>query len=1236
MTEVFYDQLLLDLKRDDQGSCTVTIRVESGRSQGAQADLDARVSLDPDALRVCDTAERYAQTLTEQLFAAAEVRECFVEAEKTAQTRGDFLRVVVRIHPSADDLHGLRWELLRHPVTEKPLATNERVLLSRFLFSDNERPVELRSRPQLRALVAIAAPVGERAERTKLASVDFEAERARAEAGLEGMAIEVLGGPKNPCTRARLLDALRGEVDVLYLVCHGRFSRRNEGEWRLILQNEAGDVDYVGDLLDQLGNLQSLPQLAILLSCESAGDGGYEPKPSIQQTLAGGLAKAGVAAVVAMQGRISMTTAERMMPVLLRQLQADGRVDRALAAARALVWDRHDAWMPALYSRMKSGQVFAPEPSARPLAERLDEAFAADPLPSSEVEPDRDLFQRDAQLAALHEALRESQDHGPRACVIRGDMGTGKTELARSFISQALRADPELIAVVADDASFLQRKSTYLAIREALKLLFGGIEAGRLLSESDAESVQRCRALTTELAEPLVEEVPTLLSSMLSTTAPLRRALAEDGAQEGIGLEATVISQDDLREQFCKLLLSLQAARPLLLVFENMQWVDDVSIGLLQDFLSRKASARVLFVFTYRPADLVMEGKQQHAFSRLQRRLERDKMMLPALDLDAIEAQDRRRFVDAFIDAEYTPNALDEDFRASLFEHTQGNPLFVRELICALEERSAMFEDAARGWTVDADFRWDEFPRSLESTVEERLSQLDDEHREILDVASVDGLTFRVKSLVEVLGQSERQLERQLNRYLEERHRLVEDGGVQRLGKQRTTLFRFSHPLVRQYIYDGLSRSERRRYHRYVAEQIEALYEGRLDEVAMLLAHHYEQTGDNLDAAKYLQVEARHAARVGANGTAIEHLQHGLELCAGADPEEGEQTRMQLELDLQNDLGAAFKVEQGWLADDTVQAYQRARELAEHLLDDAELARTLFGLWAPRICRGELPEATALATQCLAIGQQRGDTGIILQAQAALGNTLFWSSRWEDAVAACSEVLELFDPAVHSEHIAEYGQDPRVLAYMFLTLSLSILGRVDEALDQREKMLELVRELEHPFTLAMGLNTAVWVAWQHRDGPGCQHWGTELVQLYAQRHLAPMYLSLGQMYAAAGDAMVGRSVGRLAIIEKAWEQQVESVPVVQSIYRLIEAEIRSNTGDIDGALEAIEEGKRGDERQGQECYLAELLRMQAQCLAERDPPQSLELLEQSIAVAQRQGARLFEQRARAQLERIQG
>jgi hypothetical protein len=301
-------------------------------------------------LALSQDPEGYGQALGRMLFADSALAAAVGEARAAAESQGLPLRLRLAIAPDAPELHALRWETLRLAGDGLPLALSEQVILTRALASADWRPVTLRAKGSLRALVVVAAPADQ--ERFNLAPIDAAAEQERARLGLGSLPTETLAG-SGQATLANLAAKLRDGYDILYLVAHGTFAR--DEPW-LFLEDAQGAVARVSgaDLVARLADLPARPRLVLLASCESAGDGSRAALAALGPSLAA----AGIPAVIAMQGPLSIQTNTAFAPTFFRELQRDGRIDRALAAARQAVADRPDWWAPALFTRLRSGRIW--------------------------------------------------------------------------------------------------------------------------------------------------------------------------------------------------------------------------------------------------------------------------------------------------------------------------------------------------------------------------------------------------------------------------------------------------------------------------------------------------------------------------------------------------------------------------------------------------------------------------------------------------------------------------------------------------------------------------------------------------------------------------------------------------------------------------------------------------------------------------------------------------------------
>jgi hypothetical protein len=356
-----YADLEISLHRHDAEAHTVDFRYSQPDSEAdvrlSQGGEPALAHFDLKALRSQGAdPTAYGQALTDSLFAEPAVKTAFAQARTSAQTLDVPLRLRLLIGPSAPELHNLRWELLLDPQDKIPLSTSENILFSRYLSSLDWRPVRLSPKGALHALAVVANPSN--LAEYKLAPVDVEGEITRARQGLGGIPITTLPDGAARATLNNLLTRLRessngDDYDILYLVCHGNLMKEEAWLW---LEDEAGKIARVSgaEFAIRLKELRQRPRLVVLASCQSAGVGAGDALAALGPRLA----EAGVPAVLAMQGNITIDTVAQFMPAFFEELQRDGQIDRALAVARGLVRDRSDFWAPALFMRLKSGRIW--------------------------------------------------------------------------------------------------------------------------------------------------------------------------------------------------------------------------------------------------------------------------------------------------------------------------------------------------------------------------------------------------------------------------------------------------------------------------------------------------------------------------------------------------------------------------------------------------------------------------------------------------------------------------------------------------------------------------------------------------------------------------------------------------------------------------------------------------------------------------------------------------------------
>lgn len=414
----------------------VTIQYRSGGEYPVVAELrrgaqptvrtESRLQLDDDALidlSICSTPAEYGLALGRALFHGA-LREAFIRARGASP---DHLRVLLEVVPP--ELRVLQWERLHAQVEGDRwdfLAFDQRCLLSLYTPSAAERELPELYAPQLRALLAVASPLG----LADYGLEPFDEERAIAAVagGLAGVPLEVLStasaGSASRSRSAPTVDELCARLSdqrypLLHLICHGQV--RADGETVIYLAGPQGGVQAVPGtvLIERLGRLRSacgLPHCIFLSTCETAHPEAERGPGGLAQRL---VRELGVPAVLAMSGQVALDLALALSQRFYPRLLQHGEPDRALAEANAALAGHVDALLPVLYSRLGDRPLFT---------------FSSGPVALSREELDRALTRLAAQLPACAPGAAGDLEELTRTVRCAGAPGRGDEE---SVLAQA-------------------------------------------------------------------------------------------------------------------------------------------------------------------------------------------------------------------------------------------------------------------------------------------------------------------------------------------------------------------------------------------------------------------------------------------------------------------------------------------------------------------------------------------------------------------------------------------------------------------------------------------------------------------------------------------------------------------------------------------------------------------------------------------------------------------------------
>jgi|TARA_B100000315_G_scaffold95979_3_gene88156 predicted ATPase len=440
------------------------------------------------------------------------------------------------------------------------------------------------------------------------------------------------------------------------------------------------------------------------------------------------------------------------------------------------------------------------------------------------------------------------------------------------------------------------------------------------------------------------------------------------------------IPEMDVQQRRVKLIeairtVILKAAehKPLVLVVEDLHWVDSTSEEIMRDLADGITDARVLLLLTYRPV-------YQNPFG--------ERTYFTSLALQALSTHESTRFTQGMLATSTLPEALS----SLIAQKAEGNPLFAEEVIKSLLETGALTRSDNRYLLGQSDEEVD-VPDTVQDVIMARLDRLEEAPKRALQLASVIGREFAVQLLDRISD-----LQARLDPLLRELQ-------VLEFIRERSTYpevaYMFKHALTHDVAYNSLLVQRRQILHRVVAEAIEELYTDRLTEFYEMLAYHYEHAQVWDKALSYLVEAGKKAEQAYANQEALIHYDRALDICAHS----GASLELDALLTIHSGKGSILFCQSEWLASN--EAYQVALDYARRLDDQSKEAAILNRIGVNFLWDHQFEQALDYAEQtknlALAVDAQKSIAGSLW----LTGKVHFMTSELEQGARCFTEALEI-------------------------------------------------------------------------------------------------------------------------------------------------------------------------------------------------------------------------------------
>jgi class 3 adenylate cyclase len=780
---------------------------------------------------------------------------------------------------------------------------------------------------------------------------------------------------------------------------------------------------------------------------------------------------------------------------------------------------------------------------------------------------------RDRELSLLASRWEAARAGTGQAVLISGEPGIGKSRLLRA-LRERIAADSGGAAVrwlTVQGSPYTQNTPLY-PVKALLQ--------HELPSDPHATTLSRLESLLARHA--LVEALP-LFASILDLPEDQRPAPPAMAPER---------QREETLEALVALIVEMSVREPVVLQVEDLHWLDATTLAWLERLIDHAATAPLLLVMTVRPhvMETPWEGQARAA----------------QIALGPLSGDEIARLVTLLSG----DTAIRPQVQQQIVERTDGVPLFVEELT-----RSAI----ELGDTDD----WRDLPTTLRDSLTSRLARLGTA-KEVAQLASVIGRAFTLRLLAAVSSQGSEVLERELRR-------LVQSGLVHRRGFGAQTRYAFKHALVRDAAYDSLLRRERQQIHLRIAAAMEE--EKAVSPDAALseeIAHHY-MAGEQFERAFTRWREAGQAA-IGrsAHVEAAAHFRHALR---ALEAQPASAARDQHEIGVRSRLALSVGIVRGLSSAEVEAIHERMLALMGHVTHVPP--EIYFGLWNFYVQRGQLVKGRELARQRSEIADATGDTVSRLLGLYTSAATDQYLGRMLAARAGFEELLAM-NPSGGSGGLS-LTYDVGVVARALLGDTLWHLGLpatgqalADEAIVEGQRV--------SPFTHSITLVIRIILAMSARDAESRQQRIDELIALSEQHSFQywavhwNVWLALGRIGPESTpgeiDEALQDAAGAITMMRTAFASNLQCT-------RFLAWTIAASVGHgrFEMARALLADGMQIVEQDQERYWESDLRRLDAAVRRGKGaPPDEVERgLQEALAIARTQGARIFELRVAVDL-----
>jgi class 3 adenylate cyclase/predicted ATPase/energy-coupling factor transporter ATP-binding protein EcfA2 len=795
------------------------------------------------------------------------------------------------------------------------------------------------------------------------------------------------------------------------------------------------------------------------------------------------------------------------------------------------------------------------------------------------------LVGREEELELLLRRWNQVSQGEGRVVLLTGEPGVGKSRLIAA-LQERLQSQPHVRI-----RYFCSPQHT----DSALYPIINQLERAARFERGDAPA-QKLLKLQTLLAPVVPEQAAevALVADLLSVPGNGQHGLFEMGPQK---------RKEKTFDALLTQLRRLDQQSPVLMIYEDVQWIDPTTLELLALAVERAPHVRLLLLISARPEFTPPWPGYAHVTTVSLTRLSRGE----GTTLITGVAQGR---------------ALPDEVTNQILVRTDGVPLFIEELTKAVLE-SGLLRKREQDYVLDGPLAPVAIPTTLHASLMARLDRLTSV-RQVAQVGAALGRQFSHELLHAAAGMPERQLSDALEQ-------LVRAELLFRRGAPPNAQYTFKHALVQDVAYASLLRTNRQQLHARIASAYETRFPESVRAQPELVAHHFTEAGLSDAAIEYWQQAGDLAMARSGHAEAIHHFSVALDLLTklGEKPD-----RAAKKLQLCVKLGPALMMVKGTGSPEVGAIYRRAVAL-EAGEDSSAQFKALWGLYYYSMTSGRLSEAAAHADELLGLAQRLGADDLVLEGHHAKWSTSLWCGELAAADVHSQKGISRYDCTRHHALAFTFsGHDPGVCAHGVRAINMALLGFPQQAMKLAAEAVMLARSLSHPYSLVLAMWHSAIVLQVGRQRRSCGDLAAELLKL-SQEHDFPMMRGAGKFFSGWATADGGELAQGIALMEEGLALFSAVRQVTRPYMLAVLASAKADLGKPDEGFELLEDALASTEVSSERWWQAELHRLRGRLLVARGQHDEGEAcFRRAIEVSRGQRAKTLELRAATSLARL--